>query len=201
MVGAETSFGAVGPTGTAGGRGTRRRILDAVVTTLRTEGVGGTSARTVARVGGVNQALVFYHFGSVAGALLAAFDDLAERRLPAYRAALDGAATADEVAAALAALVAEDLRAGHLSALAALVDGSARSPALREGLTPRLVPWLRLAEDVAGRLAPGRPSPDVAVAAVAAALGVGLLARIDGGPGPEALAAMVARLLAASRPG
>jgi AcrR family transcriptional regulator len=181
--------------GTAAGRETRRRILDAVLVTLRTEGVAGTSARTVARAGGFNQALVFYHYGSVAGALLAALDDLTERRLPAYRAALDPAAPADEVAAAVAALVAEDLRAGHLAAVAALVDGSERSPALKEGITPRLVPWLRLAEEAAVRLAPGRPSADVAVAGVAAALGAGLLARMGDGPGPEALAAMVTRLV------
>ena len=195
MVGAETSVGTVGPMGTAAGRETRRRILDAVLVTLRTEGVAGTSARTVARAGGFNQALVFYHYGSVAGALLAALDDLTERRLPAYRAALDPAAPADEVAAAVAALVAEDLRAGHLAAVAALVDGSERSPALKEGITPRLVPWLRLAEEAAVRLAPGRPSADVAVAGVAAALGAGLLARMGDGPGPEALAAMVTRLV------
>jgi AcrR family transcriptional regulator len=195
VVGAETSVGTVGPTGTAAGRETRRRILDAVLVTLRTEGVAGTSARTVARAGGFNQALVFYHYGSVAGALLAALDDLTERRLPAYRAALDPAAPADVVAAAVAALVAEDLRAGHLAAVAALVDGSERSPALKEGITPRLVPWLRLAEEAAVRLAPGRPSADVAVAAVAAALGAGLLARMGDGPGPEALAAMVTRLV------
>lgn len=203
MVGVETSVGGVArAAGTPAGRDTRRRIVDAVVETLRTEGVAGASARTIARVGGFNQALIFYHFGSVAGALLAAVDDTTTRRLPAYRAALAGATTPEEVATAVRPLLAEDLDGGHLPALAALVAGGARSPALRTGIGDRLAPWLALVEEVTARVAPDRVRPtDVAVTAVATGLGLGLLARLSDAPGADALAAMAARLLAPSPPG
>lgn len=203
MVGAETSVGRVArAAGTPAGRDTRHRIVAAVVETLRREGVAGASARTIARVGGFNQALIFYHFGSVAGALLAALDDTTTRRLPAYREALAGAETPEEVATAVRPLLAEDLRDGHLPALAALVAGGARSPALRAGIGDRLAPWLALVEEVTARVAPDRVGPtDVAVTAVATGLGLGLLARLSDAPGADALAAMVARLLAPSPPG
>jgi AcrR family transcriptional regulator len=194
VVGAETSVGRV--RGTAAGRDTRRRILAAVVETLRRDGVAGVTARGVGRTGGFNQALVFYHFGTIEGVLLATVDDLTERRLPAYRAALAGVTTVAEVGTALAPLVVEDVRDGHLPAVAALVAGTASSSGLAAGLGPRLAPWLRLAEDVAARVgAPGRSPTDVAVAAVAAGLGLGLLGRLPGAPSPEALGALVARLL------
>src|ERR1044071_4398248 len=48
---------------------TRRRLIDGAIETVRRNGIAGTSARTVAATAGVNQALVFYHFGSVADLL------------------------------------------------------------------------------------------------------------------------------------
>src|SRR6266581_1571812 len=46
--------------------GTKRRILDAALEALRTEGFAGATSRAIARIGGFNQALIFYHFGSLA---------------------------------------------------------------------------------------------------------------------------------------
>ena len=46
-------------------RDTRTRLLDGALETLRTRGIAGVSARTIAAAAGVNQALVFYHFGGV----------------------------------------------------------------------------------------------------------------------------------------
>ena len=45
---------------------TRRKLLDAAMATLRDKGIAGTSARVIAAAAGVDQALVFCHFGSVA---------------------------------------------------------------------------------------------------------------------------------------
>ena len=47
------------------GRAHAARIVEAAIETLKTEGFAGASARAIARTGGFNQALVFYHFGSV----------------------------------------------------------------------------------------------------------------------------------------
>ncbi len=56
------------------GQDTRDRIIDAALRTVRDEGLVRTSVRQIARTGGFNQALVFYHFGSVEELLLAALE-------------------------------------------------------------------------------------------------------------------------------
>ena len=70
------------------GHATRERIVEAALETLKTSGFAGASARAIARTGGFNQALVFYHFGSVNELLLAALEETSRRRMAAYREAL-----------------------------------------------------------------------------------------------------------------
>jgi AcrR family transcriptional regulator len=64
---------------------TKRKLLDATVETLRDHGIAGTSARAIATAAGVNQALVFYHFGTVAELVDAACRDATETRVAMYR--------------------------------------------------------------------------------------------------------------------
>src|SRR6266487_1956397 len=59
---------------------TRARLLEGALDTLRTQGIAGASARSIAAAAGVNQALVFYHFGSVDVLLAAALRHGAEER-------------------------------------------------------------------------------------------------------------------------
>src|SRR6202165_6078205 len=66
-----------GPTGSA----TRDRLVEAALTTLRTRGFPGTTARAIARTGKLNPGLIFYHFGSLDRLLLAALDLTSARRL------------------------------------------------------------------------------------------------------------------------
>jgi AcrR family transcriptional regulator len=44
---------------------TREKLLAAAVETVWRDGLGASSARSIAARAGVNQALIFYHFGSV----------------------------------------------------------------------------------------------------------------------------------------
>src|SRR5271163_1876466 len=78
--------------------GTKLQIIEAALSTLRSEGYAGASARAIARSGGFNQALIFYHFGSVRNLLLAVLDLISQRRMQAYAAAFEGADTAAELA-------------------------------------------------------------------------------------------------------
>jgi AcrR family transcriptional regulator len=54
--------------------GTKARIVEAAVETLKAKGFAGSSAREIAKTGGFNQALIFYHYGSVQNVLLAGPD-------------------------------------------------------------------------------------------------------------------------------
>src|SRR2546427_9716007 len=66
---------------------TRERITEAALETLREEGFAGTTARAIAARGGFNQALIFYHFGSVAALLLEAVRATSEGQVAKYNAA------------------------------------------------------------------------------------------------------------------
>lgn len=76
----------------ASGGATRLELLEGALRTLAEQGIATTSARSIATAAGVNQALIFYHFGSVDELLAAARVHGAERRVSRFRerfAALD----------------------------------------------------------------------------------------------------------------
>src|SRR5467141_21980 len=84
-----------GPKAATGTRAepTRGRIVEAAIETLKSEGYGGASARAIARTGRFNQALIFYHFGTLKDLLLAALDETSDRRMRAYAKAVEGVRT------------------------------------------------------------------------------------------------------------
>ena len=85
------------PGTTARGADTKDRIIQAALDTVREEGFADTTARAIARHGGFNQALIFYHFGGTDEALLAALDQSTEQRLTKYREAMGIASSQDRV--------------------------------------------------------------------------------------------------------
>jgi AcrR family transcriptional regulator len=95
-----------------GGAATRRRIVDAAIETLKAEGFAGASARAIARRGDFNQALIFYHFNSLHGLLLAVLDETSRRRLARWEEATGKAESLPELLATTAELYSEDLARG-----------------------------------------------------------------------------------------
>jgi AcrR family transcriptional regulator len=166
--------------------GTRAELVEAAITTLQTEGFGGSSARAIARTAGCNQALVFYHFGSVANLLLAALDATSERRMVRYGEAVDAADGLGPMVEVAARIYREDLDAGHMSVLAEMIAGCSSTPGLGAEVSARLKPWIEFAEDATRRgllgspLADLLPTRDVAFAVVALYLGIEFLAHLDG---------------------
>ncbi|MEL7208903.1 MAG: TetR/AcrR family transcriptional regulator [Actinomycetota bacterium] len=164
---------------------TRDRIIDAALETVRTEGLVGTSVRVIARTGGFNQALVFYHFGSVEELLLAALERANERRMVRFTEQLEEAATLkDLVAVALALHGAENDR-DH-PALAAIVAGWSSNSEVGHRIVEILKPWDDLVAAALRRSLEGTPFADVAPvedmahAISALFLGIELLNRLDG---------------------
>ncbi|GMA23369.1 hypothetical protein GCM10025864_11280 [Luteimicrobium album] len=161
---------------------TRRALLDAATDALREVGYAGASAREIARRAGCNQALVFYHFDSVTGLLLAALDDVSERRLAEYRDTLAGARTLRELVDAAERVLAEDVDAGHVAVLTELLVAAASVPGLDVEVEARLAPWRALAQDAVARafelvpLAGMVPPEEAAHVVVATLLGLELLA-------------------------
>jgi AcrR family transcriptional regulator len=163
---------------TAQGSEIRSRILDAAFNTVRTEGVARASARTIARNGGFNQALIFYHFGSVNDLLLAALDRSAAARMARYRDVLGGATPA-EFASLARQLYTEDVEAGHSTVLAELFAASSGNGALGAEMLKRLQPWLELAESLIRRVLAGSPFASLVDARAAAGAVLAMYVGID----------------------
>jgi AcrR family transcriptional regulator len=179
---------------------TRERIVTAALATLREEGFAGTSARAIATRGGFNQALIFYHFGTLNDLLLAALDRTSEERLRRYREALDGVRGLPSTMRIAGELYAEDRASGHITVLCELVAGSATAKGLGPQIVERMEPWLRLTEETLNRAlsrSPLRrlvPVKELSYPIVAMYLGVELLAHLDGDHGrADALFATVTR--------
>lgn len=163
---------------------TKERIVEAALVTLKEEGFAGTSARAIARRGGFNQALVFYHFGSVHDLLLAALDHTSQTRMLAYREAVEDVQTVDQAVRVASELYREDLASGHITVLAELIGGSLAHPDLAPRIVERLEPWIDLTEravrNVLGPLAEMLNPRAVAYAIVALYLGIDLLSHLEG---------------------
>jgi AcrR family transcriptional regulator len=170
---------------------TEQTIVDAALETLRDEGFAGASSRTIARRGDFNQALIFYHFGSLENLLVAALRQTSEERLARYREAV---AAADSLAAlipVMADLWDEDMAAGHVQIVAQMIAGSANRPEFRAQVVELMAPWSDLAEKTLCRvLPPGLPVADIGYATVVWYLGANLVSYLD--PGTPRLDALFA---------
>ncbi len=166
--------------------GTRRALVEAAVATLKEEGFAGASARAIAARAGCNQALVFYHFGSVVRLLLAALDAVSAERLERYRHAAEQVHSPTELARVAAAIFTEDLDTGDATVLAEMIAGASSTPSLGPEVAARIAPWTRFAADAIGStLGPTGleevvPPDDLAFAVVALYLGLELLTHLDG---------------------
>ena len=170
----------------ARGEETRARIVEAAIETLRREGFGGASARAIARTGGFNQALVFYHFGTVREVLLAALDETSARRMARYREVVNHANSLQELIAAATEVYREDLASGHIKVLAEMIAGASSMPELGPQIVRRIEPWIDFARDAIARVSATLPFPvpvppeDAAFGIVALFLGIELLTHLEG---------------------
>jgi AcrR family transcriptional regulator len=169
----------------ATGSATRDRLVEAALATLRTRGFPGTTARAIGRAGKLNQALIFYHFGTLDRLLLAALDLTSARRLARYQSALKDVTSLTDAIDVMSRLYAEDVEVGHVAAVQEMVAGGSSVPGLRQEVVARMEPWVRFADSVIARLLKGSflesvlPTGDFAYAAVALYFGIETLTHLD----------------------
>ena len=194
--------------GTAGAADSRRMLIDAAIEALKVDGFGGASARAIAGRAGCNQGLVFYHFGSVVNLLLAALDAVSADRLAHYGEAVSRVESPAELVDVAATIFEEDLDAGYVSVLVAMIAGASSTPGLGSEVAARIAPWMQFAQGaIDGSLGDSPigsvvPSGDVAFVVVALYLGMEMLTHLDGDRAPalalfdhaKGLAALLAAL-------
>lgn len=164
---------------------TKDRIVEAAFATLKEEGFAGTSARAIARRGGFNQALIFYHFGTLNDLLLATLDETSAGRMSRYRDSMGRARSVDDKIQTATLLYREDLGSGHITVISEMVAGSLARPDLGPEVVARMEPWIAFTEGVITDLLAGSIFEEtinprtLAFAVVALYLGVDLLSHLD----------------------
>ncbi|WP_020577323.1 TetR/AcrR family transcriptional regulator [Actinopolymorpha alba] len=175
---------------------TRQRLLDGAISTIRSHGIAGVSARTIAATAGVNQALVFYHYGSVDALLVAACEAATADRLSAYTERLAKVTTLRELLDVGQALHAEERERGNVGVLAQMLAGGQQDEKLASATAGALRLWTDEIESVLRRVLAGSPFaeiadiPGLARAASAAFIGLELYEGVDAPGAQRALAAL-----------
>lgn len=136
---------------------TRDKLLDAAAEVLRSDGLSGLSARTVATRAGVNQALVFYHFGSVAELVEAALRRSADLAVATYRNRFDDVASFTELLTLGRELHAAERDRGNVAQMAQVMSGALRDETLARAGRYALQQWTWQIETVLGRLLADSP--------------------------------------------
>ena len=175
---------------------TRQRLIDGTIEAIRTHGYTGATARTIAATAGVNQALVFYHFGSVHDLLSAACTATTQARVEAFAARLDTVRDLRGLLAAGRAMHEEERARGNVMVLAQMLAGAQADPRVAEAAAQALRLWIGPVEQVLTRLLAGSPVADVldipglARAVSAAFVGFELVDGVDPAGGAAALDAL-----------
>lgn len=172
----------------ASGEATKARIVEATLTTIRQEGIVGTSARAIARTGDFNQALIFYHFDSIENLVFTAVSEMGARRTEKHRAELERATSFLDLVAIARALHEDDSNSDNMAVLAQAFAGAARGDSnddMGSKLYDELELWSQmLAETIervlsASQIAPVVPHRDIADAMSALFIGIELLDDLD----------------------
>jgi AcrR family transcriptional regulator len=175
---------------------TREKLLDATADLLAAEGLPGVSARSIAARAGVNQALVFYHFGTVSDLLEAAVRRSVDLAVASYR---DRFSDVQSVADLLT--LGRDLRRtersrGNVAQMAQVMAGAQSDEALARAGRYAMQQWTSELENVLARMLPGSPLEGVLPAAglagvlAASAIGLELYEGVDRGGADAALGAI-----------
>jgi AcrR family transcriptional regulator len=180
---------------------TKQRIVDAAIATLKEEGFSATSARAIARRGDFNQALIFYHFGTLNELLVAAFDAVTTERRERYVELFDDEGPLEAKLRAAVDLYREDRDSGRIAVISEVIAGSTGNEDLAPMVAERVELWLDLTQDVLARMLDqaglaGFVSPrEAAYAVTAFFLGMDILSNVGGDVAqPEALMERAAAL-------
>ncbi|MCF3137578.1 TetR/AcrR family transcriptional regulator [Streptomyces olivochromogenes] len=136
---------------------TKTKLLEGALRTLTEQGIAKTSARSVAAAAGVNQALVFYHFGSVDELLAAACRYGAEKSVSRYRTRLASVASLSELLAVGREIHEQERAGGHVALLGQLLAGAQTHGTLGPATAAGLDLWISEIENVLRRVLADTP--------------------------------------------
>lgn len=178
------------------GPSTKQRLIDGALETIRTSGITAVSARTVAAAAGTNQALIFYHFGSVEELIAQACVTATESRVAHFRARFAEVTTLGELLDLGRIIHAEERAEGNMTVLAQALAGAQGGGRLAEATRQALDKWVREVQGALDRVLAGSPvlelaeTEGLAHAVSAGFLGLTLFESVDPDGAEQALSAL-----------
>jgi AcrR family transcriptional regulator len=175
---------------------TRDKLLAAAGEVLSTHGLAAASARTVAGRAGVNQALIFYHFGSVAELVEASVRRSADLAVASYRDRFADVSSFTELLTLGRELHRAERDRGNVAQMAQVMSGALSDQTLGRAGRYALELWTSEVDSVLRRLVAGGPlngmvDPGGLARAVAASfLGLELYEGVDPAGAASALDAL-----------
>jgi AcrR family transcriptional regulator len=162
------------------------RVLKAAVQALATHGYAGTTARSIAAIGGFAPGVIYYYFNDLDDVLVATAQYTSDEREKLYHPALLGVTSAVTLVRRLRKLYADDLESGHIEAVQELVAAARPGTKLAAQMARQTKRWEAFAEQVLRTMLRGTPFarlvkvPVAARACVSYYLGMQTLTHLDG---------------------
>lgn len=120
---------------------TRARLRRAAHDVVCEVGLAGTSARAIANRAEVNQALIFYHFGTVSELLESASDTAIASSIDHYRAAFDEVDSLDGLVSVARSMQERERTIGNVTYMAQMLSGSQSDPVLARASRSAVATW------------------------------------------------------------
>lgn len=136
---------------------TRDRLERAALVAIREDGIAGLSARSIAGRAGVNQALIFYHYGGVFDLLDQAARASVDEAVERYRRQFDAARSFTELLAVGRLLHEQERAAGNVAVMAQLTAAAQLDGALAAAARRCLDRWVESLEPTVRRLLAASP--------------------------------------------
>jgi AcrR family transcriptional regulator len=141
---------------------TKAKLLTAAAETLRESGIAALSARTIAARADVNQALIFYHFSTVAELVDAAVRASVDARVEFYRDRFADVGSLAELLAVGRDLHEREAELGNVAMMAQLMAGAQQDKTMAAAARYAMDRWVAEIETVLTRLLNGSPLGEVA---------------------------------------
>lgn len=140
---------------------TRTKLLDAAADALREHEAAQASARTIAGRAGVNQALIFYHFGTVGELIEAACHRAVDEAADHYREQFDRVRSLQGLLDVDRELRQRERAAGNVAMMAHLMSGAGHDPILVRAARYAMSRWNAEIEPVVARVLRGSPLAEI----------------------------------------
>lgn len=165
---------------------TQQKLIDSALDVFGNKGIDGATVRAIADHAGVNQSLIFYHFGSVPELIIAAVEQMSKVRFSVYKEELAKAKSVQDLIEILFEVFEEDKAGTCYPVLNQFISASQNDELMAKAAEPIFTMWLSLAKEsmlaVMGdvQLPNDMTLDDVAFAVISLFLGIQLMNSVNG---------------------